>query len=263
MRLYYEVAKRAFARQTVYRAANLAGLATNSFFGAMRTYLFIALYAGSGVIAGWTVDDAVNYVWIGQAIIMPIYIWGWQEIALTIRSGDVISDLSKPFDYYSFWLAQDAGRAVYHTIFRGIPTLTVGLVLFDVRLTTEPGIWLAFLVSLVGAVWISFGLRFLSNIACFWLLDYRAMIIALMFANSFFSGLLVPLTYWPEWARAMVIWLPFAGMVQAPAEVLLGKALGAELAALLAFQFAWGLALMLLGRAVMALAVRKVVVQGG
>jgi ABC-2 type transport system permease protein len=263
VRLYYEVAKRAFARQSAYRAANLAGLATNSFFGAMRTYLFIALYAGSGVIAGWTVDDAVNYVWIAQAIIMPVYMWGWQEIALTIRSGDVISDLSKPFDYYSFWLAQDAGRAVYHTLFRAIPTLAVGVVLFDVRLTTEPGLWLAFLVSLVGAFWISFGLRFLSNIACFWLLDYRATIIAMMFANTFFSGQLVPLNYWPEWARELVIWLPFAGMVQAPTEVLLGKALGVELAALLALQFGWGVALLLVGRVVMASAVRKVVVQGG
>jgi ABC-2 type transport system permease protein len=263
VRLYYEVAKRAFARQTAYRAANLAGLTTNAFFGAMRSYLFIALYAGSTVVAGWTLDDAVAFVWIAQALIMPRYIWGWQEIALTIRSGDVISDLSKPFDYYSFWLAQDAGRAVYHTIFRAVPTLTVGMVLFDVRLTTDPVTWSSFLVSLAGAVWISFGLRFITNIACFWLLDYRGVIIALMFASSFFSGLLVPLNYWPEWAQALVVWLPFAGMVQAPADVLLGQAQGQELAGLLLFQFSWGVALLLAGRLLLAQAVRKVVVQGG
>jgi ABC-2 type transport system permease protein len=261
--LYVEVAKRAFARHATYRAANLAGLATNSFFGALRSYLFLGLYAGSGVVAGWTIEDAVTFVWIGQALLMPVYIWGWWEIALTIRSGDVVSDLSKPFDYYSFWLAQDAGRAVYHVIFRGIPTLAVGALLFDVALPGDPGRWLAFLLSLALAVWISFGLRFIVNVSAFWLLDYRGPGFVLMFANSFFSGLLVPLVYWPEAARAVAVALPFAGIIQAPAEVLLGKATGDALLGLLLFQLAWGVTLMLAGRLLLALAVRKVVVQGG
>ncbi|HUG14044.1 MAG TPA: ABC-2 family transporter protein [Thermomicrobiales bacterium] len=263
MSLYVEVAKRAFARHTTYRAANIAGLATNSFFGALRTYVFIGLYAGLGVVAGWTLDDAKAFVWVSQALIMPVYLWGWWEIAETIRSGDVVSDLSKPFDYYTFWLAQDAGRAVYHVIFRSIPTVVVGIVLFGVRLTPEPGRWLAFMLSVALAVWISFGLRFIVNVAAFWLLDYRGPGFALMFANSFFSGLLVPLVYWPDGARQVAGWLPFAGIIQAPVDVLLGKATGLDLAALLLFQAAWGAGLMLAGQALLGAAVRKVVVQGG
>ena len=42
MRLYYELAKRSLMRQTAYRAANWAGLVTNCFFGALRSYVFIA-----------------------------------------------------------------------------------------------------------------------------------------------------------------------------------------------------------------------------
>jgi ABC-2 type transport system permease protein len=263
MSLYIEVAKRAFARHTTYRAANIAGLATNSFFGALRTYLFIGLYAGSGVVAGWSLDDAVTFVWVAQALIMPVYLWGWWEIAETIRSGDVVSDLSKPFDYYAFWLAQDAGRAVYHAIFRSIPTLIVGITLFGVRLPTDPSRWLAFLLSVGLAVWISFGLRFIVNVSAFWLLDYRGPGFALMFANSFFSGLLVPLVYWPDGARQVAGWLPFAGIIQAPVDVMLGKAAGMELAGLLLFQALWGVGLMLAGRALLGAAVRKVVVQGG
>jgi ABC-2 type transport system permease protein len=266
MSLYLAVARRAFARHTTYRAANLAGLVTNAFFGALRSYLFIALYAGaagSAAVAGWTVEDAVTFVWIGQALIMPVYLWGWFDIAQTIRSGDVVSDLSKPFDYYTFWLAQDAGRALFHAIFRSIPTLALGLLLFSVRLPADPARWLAFLLSVALAVWISFGLRFLVNVAAFWLLDYRGPGFVLMFANSFFSGLLVPLVYWPDAARAVASWLPFAGIIQAPAEVLLGKATGAELAALLLFQLAWGVSLCLAGRLLLTAAVRKVVIQGG
>lgn len=185
----------------------------------MRTYLFLGLYARREVEAGWTVGDAVDFVWLSQALIMPVFLWGWWEIALTIRSGDVVSDLSKPFDYYTFWLSQDAGRAVFHLIFRSAPTLLVGVLLFDVGLPGDAGRWLAFLLSVTLAVWISFGLRFLVNISAFWLLDYRGLGVLVMFATSFFSGLLVPLafvSYFPSLylldrpeGRDLPGWIPF------------------------------------------------------
>jgi ABC-2 type transport system permease protein len=86
---------------------------------------------------------------------------------------------------------------------------------------------------------------------------------ALLFANVLLSGQLVPLVYWPEGLRDIVVWLPFAGLVQTPVEVFLGKASGAELAGLLALQVGWGVALLGACRLLLALAVRRVVVQGG
>ena len=173
VRLYYEIARRSFDRFVTYRAATLAGMATNVFFGLMRTYLFIGFYDQRGAISGWTQQDAMTFVWLGQALLMPIFLFGWFEIALTIRNGDIVSDLSKPFDYYGFWLARDVGRAFYHLLFRGIPTFLIGALLFSLTLSTNPGHWLAFLMSLVLAVWISFGIRFLANLAAFWFLDHR------------------------------------------------------------------------------------------
>ncbi len=263
MRLYYEIARRSFDRFLTYRAATLAGTATNGFFGLMRTYLFIGFYGSQGTVSGWTEGDALAFVWLGQALLMPVFIFGWYDIALTIRSGDVVSDLSKPFDYYGFWLARDAGRALYHTLFRAIPTFLIGALLFRLSLSSDPAHWLGFLVSLVLAVWISFGLRFLANLAAFWLLDHRGAVYTLLFANGLFSGLLVPLNYWPDWAETVVRTLPFAGMVQIPVEIILGKSTGADLVVALLFQLGWAVGLMLAGRVVLALAVRKVVIQGG
>ena len=45
MRLYLEVARRAFARHLTYRAATLAGMSTNIFFGLMRSLFFVSLHA--------------------------------------------------------------------------------------------------------------------------------------------------------------------------------------------------------------------------
>jgi ABC-2 type transport system permease protein len=103
----------------------------------LRSFLFLGLFQSRETAAGWSVRDAIDYVWTTQALIMPIYFWNWAEIATTIRTGDGVSDLAKLVDYYAFWLSRDAGRAIYHTLFRWLPTMLVGAALFGVRLPTE------------------------------------------------------------------------------------------------------------------------------
>ena len=91
------------------------------------------------------------------------------------------------------------------------------------------------------AVWLSFGLRFLYNVAAFWLLDQRGVGALVSVTAIFLSGFLVPLNYFPDWARGIVTWLPFAGMLQAPIEVLLGKVHGVALASALVDETGRGL----------------------
>ena len=64
MRLYWEVAVRGFRRYATYRGATFAGVFTNSVFGFMMAYVFIALHHGRPVIAGWTISDTLTYNWI-------------------------------------------------------------------------------------------------------------------------------------------------------------------------------------------------------
>jgi ABC-2 type transport system permease protein len=196
-------------------------------------------------------------------MIMPVYFWNWWEIANTIRTGDVVSDLAKPVDYYAFWLSRDVGRALYHTLFRWLPTMLLSVLLFSVRLPAELGRWSWFFLSLALAVWLSFGLRFLYNVAAFWLLDQRGVGALVSITAIFLSGFLVPLNYFPNWAQGIVTWLPFAGMLQAPIEVLLGKLTGVTLASALVIQATWALVLLAADRLLLALAVRKVIIQGG
>jgi viologen exporter family transport system permease protein len=263
MRVYIEVVKRAFQQQLAYRTANLAGLATNACWGALRSFVFLALFQSREVAASWNVSDTIDYVWFTQALIMPVYFFNWSDLANTIRTGEVVSDLAKPIDYYTFWLSRDAGRALYHTLFRWLPTMLLGVLLFRVRLPADVGRWGCFFLSMALAVWLSFGLRFLYNVAAFWLLDQRGVGALVTATALLLSGFLVPLNYFPDWAQGIVTWLPFAGMLQTPIEMLLGKLTGMALAAAFVFQVAWALVLLAANRLLLAMAVRRVIIQGG
>jgi ABC-2 type transport system permease protein len=78
-----------------------------------------------------------------------------------------------------------------------------------------------------------------------------------------FTGFMLPLGMWPDRLREIVMLLPFAAMVSIPIDVILGKLHGIDLLAALAVQALWALVMLGLGRLVLNLALRKLVVQGG
>lgn len=263
MRLYLEAMRLSYRRYRAYGAANVAGLITNAFWGLLRSYVFIALYRTRPVAEGYDLHDALTYVWATQALIMPIMMWGWVEIAETIRTGDVVSDLSKPFSYFGFWLSRDLGRAGYHLLFRWLPTMLVGLILFQIRLPERPVTWLLYALSLLLAIILSFCIRFIINVGAFWVTDVRGLFSMVLTAVNFLSGFLVPLEFFPPLFRTLVEALPFAGMISIPMNVFLERAQGIDALLLLGKQALWVGTFALAAELLLRRATRKLVVQGG
>jgi ABC-2 type transport system permease protein len=263
MRLYWEVARRAYQRQLAYRTANLAGLITNAVFGYLRAAVMLALYVGQPTIGGYDRHDAISYLWITQATVMVIALWGWYEIEQTIRTGDVVSDLARPISYLGYWLARDYGRALYFLLFRGGAIVLVAELSFGLRWPSSPLTYLLFALSLAIGVAISFALRFLMNLSAFWTTEARGTILIGGSLITFLSGFLVPLSFFPEWARAPLAVLPFAGIVQIPTDLFLERLTGAAMLSALALQLAWAAALLLVCQLAVGAATRRVLVQGG
>src|SRR5262249_21785078 len=108
----------------------------------------LALYGTQSVIGGYAREEAITYLWISQAMVMVIALSGGYEVEQTIRTGDVVSDLAKPFNYLGYWLARDCGRAFYFALFRGAAILLMGQLTFGLRWPTSPLTPLLFVVSL-------------------------------------------------------------------------------------------------------------------
>lgn len=263
MRLYWEIARRGFGRYAAYPAATVAGVWTNTIFGFIQAYVLLALYESRSEIGGYDPSDSVTYVWFAQAMLATVYVFGWFDVALRIRSGDVATDLARPLDPLRYWLAFDLGRALYHLVFRGVAPFVVGMLAFDVRLPGSPVTWVCLAVSLTLAVVVSFAYRFLYNLAAFWLLDYRGVGVVAITIALLFSGFILPLPFFPDWLEAIARVLPFAAMVQVPVDLFLEKAEGAEIAGLLLLQAAWAAVLLGVARLVLGTAIRRVVIQGG
>lgn len=263
-RLLWEVARRAFRRSSRYRLATASGVFVNTVFGYIRASILIFVAASSGgSVRGLTESDLATFAFVSQGFIMIIGAFGDTELANRIRSGDVVIDLYRPTDLQLWWLATWLGKSAFQVVARGIPPVLLGAIVFDLRWPQPWWHWLPFVVGLALAATIGFAIRFLSNLSAFWLLDNRGVDQMVTILISFFAGLVLPLSLFPPWLGSVARVLPFAAMVQLPAELYLGLHDGPGIASILAQQVGWAIALLVLGRIVVARIVRRVVIQGG
>jgi ABC-2 type transport system permease protein len=263
--LTFELARRGYRRYAAYPAAMVAGLFTNIVFGFLIAYILLAVYEETDVIGGYDVRDAIAYVWITQGLLSVAGLFGpgWWELARRVQTGDVAIDLQRPLDVQHAAFAADWGRAAYQALWRGVPQFLLGALVFEITVPDEASRWLLFGLSVVLAVAVSFGIRFLVNLCSFWLLDYRGPVVLAIAVNLVLSGAVIPLAFFPEPLATLMRLTPFAAVVQAPVDLYVGEPIGGSIALVLALQVFWAVTLYAAGQLVLAAGTRKLVLQGG
>ena len=263
MSTYLALARMAFQRQLTYRAATLAGFATNAFFGALRAYVLIALFGARPAVAGYSLPAAVTYTGLTQALIGYIALWGWLDLIRNIRSGDIASDLSRPLGFVGYWLAQDIGRGTAQMALRGLPMMLLYALFYPILLPPSALHWLALVPSLALALVVSFGWRLVYSLAAFWSSDAVGVARFATTLTVFLSGFLMPVAFMPDWMIALMRLTPFPAMVNTPIEIYLGLLDGPGLLVALGEQLLWAVILIAAARLVLRAGVRKLVIQGG
>ncbi len=263
MRLYLAIARRAFQRATTYRSAYIAGIITNAFFGALISFVYIAVYADRDEVAGLTLNDAISYVWATQSLISIGAAWITSvEMTQSIRSGDVITDLMRPWSFLLYWLSRSLGERLFNLLVRGSLTYLIGVLYFGARLP-NPADLLAFLPAVILAMLVSFAISFCVNLTSFWLLDNSGVILLMNVIIQFFSGFLMPIVFFPPLLQTIARALPFQAMAGLPTQILLGQLPPEQVGPTLLLQLGWAVALIAFSVLLQHTALRKVVVQGG
>ncbi|NUW39118.1 ABC-2 family transporter protein [Nonomuraea rhodomycinica] len=259
--LYARLAGYGFRKHATYVGAALAGAFTNSVFGVLRAYILIALWQARPGLAGYDVTAAVTFCFVTQAFIGPMQLLGGGlTLPERIRTGDIALDLVRPAPLQLWLLAEDLGRAAYQLLLRGLPPMLAGAAVFGITVPRDPARWAGVLACVTAGVVVSFAWRYLVCLSVCWLADDRGVMVCSMLLTTLLSGMMVPLTLFPGALGELVRALPWAAMAQAPADVYLGTAPAGPT---LAFQAAWGAALLALGALATRAVRHRVVIQGG
>jgi ABC-2 type transport system permease protein len=245
-----------------YRAAALAGLVTQVFWGLIRMMVLIAFYESTTQPQPMGLERVISYVWLGQAFLLLVISGGDAEVAQLIRGGNIAYELLRPIDLYNLWYCRMLASRLAPVLLRAAPMLVLASIIGWVHWPGWPNA-LAALASFAAAFLLSSAIGALMTLTMLWTVSGIGINRLLGAMAYFLSGIVVPLPLLPEGWQGVVQALPFRGLGDVPYRFFTGDLGVAQLPLELAHQLGWTIALVVLGRAVLAKAVRRVVVQGG
>ena len=271
LRPYMAIAGARYRMLLQYRAAALAGLVTQGFWGAIRLMILAAFYAASQQDHPMSLPEIVTYIWLGQAFfgMLP---WNIDaEFTQKVRDGSVAYDLLRPVDLYAFWYSHTLAYRTAPTTLRAIPMLLfailvlplLGLEEWALRLPPSPLSGVLFGVSLIAASALSTAITTLSQLSLLWTISAAGMDRIMPAVVTLFSGMVIPLPLFPDWLQPLLHWQPFRGLVDVPFRIYSGNIPPTLALYEIAQQGAWIGLLVWLGRLLLARGTRQLVVQGG
>lgn len=264
MGAYRRIASAAFRQYSTYRMATAAGVFTNTVFGFIRASILLsAIHTAGGELEGYDALQAATYVWLGQAALAPVETFGTRELGRRIHQGDVAVDLLRPTAPLGQLYAQKLGRSGFLSLGRGIPPLVIGGLVTGLALPDSPWSYLLGAVAVLLAITVSFLADLLVNLLAFWVLETRGAHSVYMALLSLLSGFLVPIVWFPDWARDLARLTPFPAMIQTPIDTLSGRVTPHEALELVGVQALWVPILALAAHLMPRSGVRALEVQGG
>jgi ABC-2 type transport system permease protein len=254
-----------------YRAAALAGFVTQCWWGVIKVMVFAAFYHGASAHQPLTFAQTVAYVWLGQAFLMLMPWWGDPEITEMVRSGNVSYERLRPLDTYFFWYARALAwitarivpRATMMLIFVALIVPAIGLGKWGLMMPPSSQAAVLFLVALILAMFLSSSILMLINVLVVVLITDRGPSLLASQIATLFSGILVPLPFFPHWMRTFLFLQPFAGLADIPFRIYSGNLTGGIALAGIAQMIVWTGLFMAIGRMFLGRVMSRLQVQGG
>lgn len=255
MKTYLALFSMVFQQHLQYRIAAIAGAATNIAFGFFRLFLLTAFYRSSNAPQPLEISDLYSYLWFGQVMfsVMPIVgILG--PDADEIRTGNVAYRLTRPVSIFAFYYARVLGqkatalctRSAIQVIILFLVFPLVGLSRYGMKPPAADLLPLL-LVSLFLAVLLSGAIHTFIYMTGFWTISTRGSATLSYAIIGLFSGLLVPLVFFPPVIGKVADILPFRGIYDTPAMLYNGALSSTQALAGLAHQAIWLAIIILLG----------------
>jgi len=270
LRPYLAVFRTRFQLLLQYRAAAVAGFATQCWWGAIRLMVFAAFFR-SVDSTPMTLQQVIDYVWLAQGF-LTLLPWSVDpEVARMVRSGDVAYERLRPLDTYAFWYARAVARRTATPLLRVIPMIiTAGVVLrllgmerWALSAPAGIGAALLFAVSIVLTVGLSSAIATLMDTLTVATLSDRGVNTLIGPLIIVFSGSLMPLPLFPDWMQRGLALQPLAGLIDIPMRIYTGSLTGPSAAGGLVRQAIWIAVLAAVGRAVMSRVMTRLQAQGG
>jgi ABC-2 type transport system permease protein len=263
LRTYGEFVRVGFVNTLAYRLRYYTGIVTYLIYVSVYYFIWKAIFAHSAGIEGFDFSQILTYIAVGW-IIRSFYFNNIdQDMAQHVMDEMLVMDLIKPVNTQSMYVAQAFGEALFRLGLLTAPAAAVLMLVYPLRPPASLAHFAAFFASVVFSFFIVAGINFAVGTLAIRLKSILGLLRAKYFLLELFSGLLLPISFFPHAAQKLLAAMPFQYISYVPVLIYLGKINGKGILAALGVQLFWVAALLGIGDAMWRWSSRKITIQGG
>ena len=266
LNLYSTFIRNAFLEMLAYRLRYYTGVLTYLLFVSVQYFIWSAVYANrpaGEVVKGFTLEEMITYVAIGWIARSVCFSNLDEEVDELVKSGQIGIYLMRPVNFQLMLIARAIGGSLFRLSFFTLPIAVVILWVFPVSPPVSLAAAFLFLLATVFGFLVLALINFSIGLLAFYFKSIQGVMRAKYFLTQLLSGLLLPLTFFPDWSQWIINILPFKATTYVPLQLYLGKIPQEEIFASFLFQGAWVLVLLALGHVFSKRAFSKLTIQGG
>jgi ABC-2 type transport system permease protein len=260
---YLEMIRIRFLMMLAYRTNYYSGILIYSINIGAYYFLWTAIYGGKESIQGMSVVQMTTYVaisWMARAFYFNNID---REIAQEIREGKVAVELIRPYHYLGMKTMQGLGEGIFRLFFFSLPGMVIVAFIFPLQLSTDLWTWVFFALSIMLSFVINTQINLLTGIMTFFLFNNDGLMRAKRVVIDLFSGLLLPISFYPEWAQYMMKFFPFQAISYIPSMIFTEGFQRGEVYDALLFQTVWAVILIIPIQLLWMAAKKRLIIQGG
>lgn len=256
-----------------YRAAAWAGFVCQFFWGMILIMAMEAFFRSSTGTSPspMTLSATVSYIWLGQAF-LGMLPWNVDfDMDAQVRDGSLCYELLRPLDLHTYWYLRSLSWRFTSMILRVVPQLVfsalvlplLGFKGWALTLPSNPGVIPLWLISVTLALLLSAAITTAANVTLLWSISGAGTSQLIGAFVTLFSGMVVPLPFFPDRLQNFLRFQPFHGLVDGPNRIFTQDIPLNQIPIEWGLQIFWILFFVILGRFLVSAGRKRLVVQGG
>lgn len=225
-------------RGIAYRQTTLLSIIANLVWVIIPYAIWQSVFQTREQVGQFDWERMQTYILLAYGINMLLSFRVEVRIINTIRTGDIATELMRPFDYMTARLAEVLGAGFIDGVLSLMVVLILGQFL-NVLQPESPLIFALFILSIVLGFIVKFMISYITSLFCFWTLNALGLLWLRSAVTDIFSGALIPIVFLPDFWQTIARLSPFPAIIHTPIAIYFGDVQGIDLVGALAGQIVW------------------------
>lgn len=267
MKKYFSFFRLRFTMGLQYRAAALAGVATQFAWGFMEIMMFRAFYRADASAFPMSLSATASYIWLQQAFLAFFAAWMMEnDIVDAIVNGNIAYELCRPISIYNMWFSRSVATRMSRAVLRCFPILLVAVIVpqpYGMAAPASMQHFILFVITLLLGLAVTVSFCMLVYVLTFFTISPQGLRMVFTSSVEFLAGAIIPLPFFPEKLQKILELLPFASMQNVALRIYSGSMTNEQMVNAIVLQIFWLIAVTLLGKGLCRVAEKRISVQGG